>query len=197
MSDINMEICKCGRIHFYSNEVLDRILDEEKELVLICSHCGMVKDIGANKEPAYLYDDDAEEDKICYNMYSWNQESGEITADNFNSGFMNEKGKYSIGKIIISDGVSVMMETGYNANGYQGGAFYDNWYPDFLFNHRPEVYNKDFNQLLKEWEVKRKTVSMPILLRQLTEDQAELLSGYCTGGLNWKGTKWEREWNSR
>lgn len=197
MRNLEMRICKCGRIHFYSTELLNSLLEEDKELVLICSHCGDVTHIGADKEPMQFWDETAGEDEICFNMYSWNEESGEITEDRFNPEIMKEKGKRVIGKVLIDKGISVMMRTGYMANGYQNGRFYDNWYPDFLFNHSPNADLAYFTKQIAEWEEKRKTAIMPALLQQLSDEQAEILSGCCIDGLDWTGTKWANEWNCK
>ena len=38
---------------------------------------------------------------------------------------------------------------------------------------------------------------MPMLIRQLTDEQAKLLSECPIEGLDWTGTKWANEWNCK
>ena len=112
-NNLEMKICRCGRIHFYQEDLLTGLLEQEKELVLICSNCGHVMHIGADKEPKSFYLEDAKEGEVIFNMYAYCQESETIDADNFEKEKMNALGKRTIGKIIISEGIGVMMETGF------------------------------------------------------------------------------------
>ena len=112
MRKLEARICKCGRIHFYSTELLQSLLEAEKELVLICSKCGNVTRIGADIEPAVWYDEDADPEAVMFNMYAMHSENEEIGAEDFNQEIMHEKHKRTIGKILINEGVPVYMGTG-------------------------------------------------------------------------------------
>lgn len=193
MRKVEMRICKCGRLHFYSNELLQDLLEEEKELVLICSRCGNVIHIGANKEPAVWHDENAKEDDYIFNMYSYSQEKETIDAANFNVEKMTEEGCHTIGKIIIDEGIGVTMDTGYSADTYTSEGFYDSssQFDRIKGYETLEELEKD----LDDYDEKRKKVRMHILLRHLTNEQAEVLSDYLIKGLDWSGTKWEKDWH--
>lgn len=195
MKKLEARICKCGRIHFYSNEMLSQLLEEEKELMLICSGCGNVTRIGADIEPAIFFDEDADPEEIVYNMYATHSEQEEIGPEDFNKDLMFEAGKRTIGKILIDEGVRVYMKTGYTADYYGNNGF-----SDFGSNFdRIKQYAtlEELEQDMNEYDKLRHEVRMQTLLRELTDDQAETLSSYLIHGLDWSGTKWETEWNSR
>ena len=55
----DMRICRCGRIHMIENKEIDKALEENKNLLLICGGCGQAILIGADIEPCLLYTSDA------------------------------------------------------------------------------------------------------------------------------------------
>ena len=79
----DMIICKCGRIHMLDNNKLNKALENNKNILLVCAGCGSATLIGANIEPDW---NDPSED--CYMMYSGDfsdHEDKSITAADFES----------------------------------------------------------------------------------------------------------------
>lgn len=193
MKKLEVRICKCGRIHFYSSELLDKLLEEEKELVLVCSRCGHTIHIGADVESAMFFDEDADPEDIAYNMYAYSLENEEFDAKNFDKEAMKKEGKRTIGKIIIDEGIGVMMDTGYMADYYGSNGF-----ADYGSNFDRMKKYKSLSELesdLDDYDKQRHQVCMKALLRNLTDDQAETLSCYFIKNLNWSETKYENSWN--
>lgn len=163
-------------------------MEANKDILLICGDCGHAIRIGADIQRDWLV-----KDNIIYNMYSYEcEKSTSFTAENF-----AEKENYKpIYKILYSKGKEVMMETGYYAKLFIHDQFEDIWYPDFIFQVEGKGFEY-FKEEMAKWDIQRHTVNMNALLRELTEEEAEALSHCPMKGLNWKGTKWETEYNSR
>ena len=186
----NMGICKCGRIHMLDNEVLDRALENNKNLLLICAGCGNAILIGAHIEP-----DLNEPDYDCYMIYfddfsRYNDRS--IGANDFES-TENHKG---IEEIIYSHGYKVPMITGKYATDYCNGRFYDIWYPDFYKIQRSDITVKEIMEFIDKYKHDRITVNMNRFIRETPDEILEEISHYYIEGFNFKGTKWETVWNS-
>lgn len=188
----DIRICSCGRIHFVLNSEIDAALEADKELWLVCGGCGKTTRIGAEIEHDWTSDDP---NKMIYNMYTMNDESYELTADRFNG---NDKHK-GIYKVIHSVGERPVMMTGMHATHYfaPAGRFEDSWYPDFWKIQRSDITKEEILQFIKEWEKDRVTVNMHQLLRMLDEEKLEALSAYMIDGLDWTGTKYEKEWHKK
>lgn len=187
----DMRICKCGRIHMVDENKLEKTLKNDKNLLLICGGCGCATLIGANVEPDWN-----ESEKNCYMMYSGDFSSYEdksITVDDFKS-TENHKG---IEEIIYSHGRKVPMMTGMYATDYANGRFSDRWYPDFYKIQRNNITVKEIMDFIDEYTHNRTTVNMNRFIRETPEDMLEEISHYMIDSFNWKGTKWETEWNSR
>ena len=110
-----VEICKCGRIHFIDWNEISTACDEEKELLVICGGCGKRRYIGSDKQPDW-----DNPDGIIHNMYSYEGSPNEnfyIAEDYF-----KDKNIY---KVFYSYGVRVPMMTGYYATAFVDGKFYD------------------------------------------------------------------------
>ena len=189
---LEVRICKCGRIHFIKESEIHDAIKSDKDLLVICGGCGLVTRIGADKQIDFT-----EPHGIIYNMYSiqmgeWND--FELTASSFET---NDKQK-GIYKVLYSNGKQVMMKTGYYARSYERGndRFEDIWYPDFYKIERKDVTLKEVFTFIDIFKTERSTVDMDRLLRDLTDEEAEVLSHYLIKSLNWKGTKWENEFNS-
>jgi len=183
----DMTICNCGVIHMIDNEKIDKALAEDKNVLLICAHCGKGTLIGADKQPDW---DNPE--KTAYMMYKseFAYETSIITT----SDFENTEDKKGISEIIYSKGYKVPMMTGFHATNYLGGNFYDNSGPDlYEFN----MYSKaeDIQRLVENYKNNRKVVNMKAFINQTPEDILETLSHYYIEGLNFKGTKWEKDWH--
>lgn len=187
----NMRICKCGQIHMVDNEKLNKALENNKNLLLICAGCGVATLIGADVEPDW---DDP--DKTCYMMYSSafsSYKDRNICAADFES---TEKHK-GITEIIYSHGYKVPMMTGMYATDYNNGIFSDRWYPDFYKIRRSDITVKKIMEFIDEYTHNRTTVNMDRFIRETPDDALEVISHYYIKGLNFKGTKWETEYNSQ
>ena len=104
----DMRICKCGRIHMIDEDKLEKALENNKNLLLICGGCGTATLIGADIEP-----DLNEPNKKCYMMYSGDlspYEDKSITTTDFES-TEHHKGIEEI--IYISMTSSILMYFSY------------------------------------------------------------------------------------
>lgn len=183
----DMRICKCGRIHMIPNEKLNKALEVNKNLLLMCGGCGAGTLIGADIEPDWN-----EPDKECYMMYSSSfsdYEDTSIAVSDFESNEYHE----GISEIIYSHGLKVPMMTGQYATDYFNGKFSDRWYPDFYKIQRSDITVKEIMDFIEEYKHDRCTVNMDRFIRQTPEDMLEKISHYMIEGLDWKGTKWETE----
>lgn len=191
MSKYDVRICSCGRIHFVPNEMIDEAIENNKNLLLVCGGCGTATMIGADVRTDW--DDPT---KTVYDMYAWDVSNGQDKVWDA-SMFEATENKKAVSKIFRSEGVQVMMETGYYAKSYNSasGQFMDIWYPDFYKIQREGITAEEILQLIAEWEKAHVTVNMNTLLRHLSDEQAEALSGYVIEGLDWKGTKFQKKWH--
>ena len=191
MRKYDMRICKCGRIHMIEMDKLYEALHNNKNLLLICAGCGKATNIGADIEPDYI-----DPSKDCYNMYSFefsNYKDAEIKAEDFETS-ENHKG---IQEIIYSHGHKVPMMTGMYATDYNGGRFSDRWYPDFYKIQRNNVTIEEIMKFIDEYTHDRTTVNMSRFIYETPDDILEEISHYHIPGFNFKGTRYETEWNSK
>lgn len=187
----DMRICKCGRIHMVDSEKLEKALKNDKNLLLICAGCGNATVIGANVEPDW-YDPK----KTCYMMYFGtfsDYKDKIIKAEDFET----KEGKKGIEEIIYSHGYKVPMMTGMYATDYSSGKFSDRWYPDFYKIQRSDITVKEILKFIDEYNHDRTTVNMNRFVHETPDEILEIISRYHIKGLNFKGTKWENEWNSK
>lgn len=192
MYDIDMKICRCGRIHFYDNNLLSKLLDDDKELVIICSSCGNVMHIGSDKEPACLYDEDADDDEIVHSMYSYSEDEEEFTKDNFIKLVCDKKKKRTVGKIIVQRGIGVPMATGFSATFRNSNGFIDS---NSIFERRVKYSSlENLEKDMDEYDKKRSVVNMKLLLSKLSDEQADVLSNYLITGLDWSDTKFANKY---
>jgi len=191
MKKYDMRICKCGRIHMIPNDRLDKALENNKNLLLICGGCGAATLIGADIEPDW-----DEHNKDCYMMYSGDFSSHKDTTISV-SDFESTASKKGIEEIIYSHGLKVPMMTGQYATDYFNGRFSDRWYPDFCKIQRSDVTVNEIMNFIDEYTHDRTTVNMRRFIRETPEDMLAEISQYLIDGLDWKGTKWETEWNSK
>lgn len=188
---LELKVCKCGRIHFYKFSMLYELLEDEKELILICSNCGDVIHIGSDKRKEMVDIKDLSV-KYIHEMYSYKIESETITELNFNKEKMNEEQKRTIGKILISSGKPVYMETGFYADSMVDSNFCDSSSQFPYFNEKYDSVEQILSGLIK-YNEKRKKVVMHVFIKSLTDEEAKTLSGYLFKNLDWKGTKYERK----
>ena len=187
----DMRICKCGRIHMVDEDKLEKALENNKNLLLVCGGCGDATLIGADITPNWN-----DPNKDCYIMYSSEFSSYEdrsIVASDFES-TEHHKG---IEEIIYSHGRKVPMMTGMYATDYTNGIFSDILYPDFYKIQRSDITVKEIMDFINEYTHDRTTVNMDRFIRETPEDMLEEISHHSIEGFNWKGTKWETEWNSK
>ena len=187
----DMIICKCGRIHMLDNNKLNKALENNKNILFVCAGCGSATLIGANIEPDWN-----DPSKDCYMMYSGDfsdHEDKSITAADFES-TEEQKG---IEEIIYSHGLKVPMMTGQYATDYFNGIFSDRWYPDFYKIQRSDITVNEIMDFIDEYDHDRTTVNMDRFIHETPEDMLEEISHYSIDGLDFKGTKWETEWNSK
>lgn len=185
----DMRICKCGRIHMVPNERIEKALEDNKNLLLVCAGCGAATLIGA-----YIQPDWNEPDKDCYMLYAIDfssyQDMGIHASD-----FDKTESSKGIEEIYYSHGLKVPMMTGQYATDYYNGRFSDRWYPDFYKIQRKDVTVEEIMQFIDEYKRDRTTVNMNWFIQQTPEDMLKEISCYMINGFNWKGTKWENEWN--
>ena len=189
MGKFDVRFCKCGRIHFIENNLIDEALEQDKNLMFVCGGCGSVLLIGADRETDWN-----DSNKTIYNMYTFEKAEEQQIWDT--SLFDGSDKKKAVSKIFYSKGIQVMMMTGYFAKSFEHGIgrFQDIWYPDF-WRIPNNATAEDYKAFIEQWKNDSVTVNMSYLLRTLTEEQAEALSGYVIEGLNWKGTKFEKQWH--
>jgi len=116
--------CSCGRVHFVDSEKLNKAIESEKEILVICNNCGNSFVEGADKEE---YDDEE-----GYMMYLRSMRDTEI----------NDISK--IDSIVFTSGKQVRMMTGGEATFYGNSTFID-WEtkkPDNVTTEEWEVTRK-------------------------------------------------------
>lgn len=189
MGKYDVRICKCGRIHFIENSLIDEALDQDKNLMFVCGGCGSVLLIGADRETDWN-----DPSKTHFNLYTFeNQEEQQVWDATLFAGTDKKK---AVSKIFYDKGIQVMMQTGYYAKyfDYGTGRFQDIWYPDF-WRIPDNATVEDYKSFIEQWRKDFVTVNMPNLLRTLTDEQAEALSHYHIEGLDWTGTKYQKPWH--
>lgn len=190
MNKYDMRICRCGKIHMIPCEKIDDAIKQDKDFMFICADCGSAMVIGADKKW-----DEYEPDKECYMMYSrcfapYYSES--ITEDDFKG----TKNKKAISEIYYSHGIKVPMMNGYYATKYHNGIFYDGGIIANLYEiDRLNVTAAEVQDFIKKSRKEARTVNMNCFIRDNKDDMLEEISHYLIKGFDWKGTKYEKEWN--
>lgn len=138
-----------GRVYFLDCNILDEALKAGKEILIVMNAWsgGYALAIGANKVPAVIWDDKANPDDICYEMYSYGIKETEFSQEDLTSFY----------KVIFTNGVQIRMKTGDQATCYISGEFidWDTSYQDFkqkyLYNNETK---EQFEKLRSEvdWE---------------------------------------------
>lgn len=185
-----MKICKCGKIHLIPEEKINNALKKNKNFILICADCGRSIVIGANIELYDPYGDDKE--KECYMMYSYDlSENMSVTKEFFNE----TEDKKGIEEIYYNHGIKVPMMTENYATDYFCGRFSDRRYPDFYNIGRKNITVEEIMDFINQWKESRTTVNMNRFIFENKEEDLKEISRYYIEGFNWKGTKFEREWD--
>ena len=188
----SMRICKCGHIHMVPEAKIDAAIKNDKVLMLVCRTCGDIQYIGADK----TYDWFEEGNKPVYNMFSC-----EAKHDNFSIGqecFITdgESGGRGINEILFSTGLKVPMLSGEFASQFFYDRFYDNWYPEFNELTKPGITEKEIQEFIDKFHKNRSTVNMERFIKDTPDEYLREISGYIVRAFDWKGTKYEREWNT-
>lgn len=180
-----LRICKCGRIHAIPDEKFKKVLDENKEFLLICGGCGKANLMGADIVP------DINPEKKCYEMYTcdFGLNGDEVITE---SSFKETEKNKAVGEIFYSHGYPVPMKTGQYADNCFNGKFTDMCYPDFYEIQRNDITAKEVLDFIDEYNHDRTTVDMDRFIKETPDDVLEELSHYGIEGLNWSGTKFAK-----
>lgn len=185
-----MRICKCGRFHMVEYTKLKTAINNNKNLLLICAGCGKATIIGADTELDYY-----EPGKPSYVMYACDFSDYDDRIINV-SDFTSTKTNKGIEEIIYSHGYRVPMMSGMYATDYSYGEFSDRWYPDFYKIQRSDITVKEIMEFIDTYTHDRTTVNMNRFIRETPDEILDEISRFMIKGLNFRGTKWETEWNS-
>lgn len=117
---------------------------------------------------------------------------GDATLINTDTFKGNEKEK-AVEEILYSHGIKVPMKTGNYATDYFNGRFSDRWYPDFYKIQRTDITIKEIMDFIDKYNHDRTTVNMDRFINEIPDDILGELSNYYIDGLDWKGTKFEKE----
>ena len=172
-------------------EKIEKALEDNKNLLLICAGCGTATLIGADIQPDWI-----EPDKDCYMMYASDFSSYQDASIGI-SAFNTTEELKGIEEIYYSHGLKVPMLTGQFATDYFNGRFSDRWYPDFYKIQRKDITVKEIMKFIDEYKHDRTTVNMDWFIQQTPEDMLFEISCYMIDGFNWSGTKFENGWNSK
>lgn len=166
-------VCKCGRIHFIDDTV-DKAIREDKEVLLVCGHCGTMTRIGADVEENRFWKEDGSPKK-SYLMYSI--EVRDSTKINNNDVRIDETSK-EIFAILYSKGTPVPMKTGYYADSYRGGQFVDTCFPEtgmqVLLNNGTI---EDIREFYNGWLERRQQVNWGLFMKSLSPEEQKLVNG--------------------
>lgn len=122
-----------------------------------------------------------------FDMYSYDAGNKDFQIDE-NSFHPGERKEFH--KVIYSRGKKVRMMTGMYANGYEHGKFMDNWFPDFYKIEKNGITVEEIMQFIEQWQHDRTTVDMDSLIRDLSEEEAEILFRRRIIGIDFSGTKY-------
>ena len=185
--EYDVRICKCGRIHFLDWDKIKKAIDNNRVYGYICGGCGTIRAIGADK----FYDE--YEGKECYDMFSYDFEEETISTSNF----FDNNGNRPFDEFCYSKGIRVPMNTGSYARAQFNNQFTDIWYPDFHSVLKKSSTKEEIVEFINKFLKDANTVNMNRLIAEIgDDDKCEVLSHYAIKAFNWKGTKWETEYNS-
>ena len=186
----NMRICRCGHIHMVPEVKIDKAIENNKVLMVVCRNCGSVSYIGADEG----YDEF--EHKKIYNMFSYEGKNKTFSIGQECFITDGESGGRPINEILFSVGLKVPMMSGEFAAQYFCDTFYDNWYPNFDKLMKPDITTSEIQEFVDTFHKERSTVNMEQFIRDTPDEYLREISGYLVRAFNWKGTKYEREWST-
>lgn len=175
MKKYDIRFCDCGRIHAIPQETIDKAIENDREVMLVCSHCGRQIVIGADVV------DDLDLGR-CYSMYTdtvRNYEQMVIETDNSETAAgqffkLPNRGKM-LDSIIFAYGIPVPMQTALYANRHYFGGFVDDRQAGCITEQMTTV---DVDRFIMENADK--------------EDILHAISGFHIKGLDWTGTKFNK-----
>lgn len=176
-----IRVCSCGSIHLIEDSIIREALEEDKELLLVCAHCGRVVVIGADIEELG--------DRVIYNRYT-KEFDRDRSLTLLPSEFKYNKEVYYI---IYDKGILVPMMTGEYANSYNFGKFMDMVYPDFSkLTYSKEVNREVVTKFLENYHEDRCAINMSRLIHENSSEDLKILSQtILSSQFNWKGTPYE------
>lgn len=171
-----IRVCSCGSIHLIEDSIIREALEEDKELLLVCAHCGRVVVIGADIEELG--------DRVIYNRYT-KEFDRDRSLTLLPSEFKYNKEVYYI---IYDKGILVPMMTGEYANSYNFGKFMDMIYPDFMELEATKMTREDTQKFIDKYRKNRVTVDMNRLIHENTPEVLTELSKLYIKQFDWTDT---------
>ena len=181
----SVRFCRCGRIHAIDTARVDKALENDKDLLLICGGCGVATLIGG--DTVANCDGKGNNGYLMYaTTFSHNSDASIGTAS-----FESEEGCKGIEEIVYSHGIRVPMKTGEYANSYHAGRFYDSSCPELWKIQRRNVTAAEVIAFVDEYQAKSRIVNMEQFIHETPEELLNAISAYAADGLDWSGTKWD------
>lgn len=206
----DVKFCKCGTLLFVPQELVEKTIRSDKELLVICGHCGTARYIGAEH---FEYDDENGEHHNEYHMY---------TRDAYED-FVIDDSTEQKPVIFWTEGVRVPMKSHEYARSYFSEQYADMWYPDaasYLGDMKLENFMPLFEKMengtadesekerfmrfikwmlphlesIKFWKENHCKVDMARLNRELTPDQKKSLMRYVAPEFDWAEIGEKRSW---
>lgn len=184
----DMRICKCGRIHMIENNVIEKALQNNKNILLICAGCGNATLIGADS----ILDGSGKTEYMMYSCEFARYKDRTIEISDFEPS-EHDKGIY---KIIYSQGYRVPMMTGMYATDYCNGKFSDRWHPDFYEIQKRDITVEEIMKFIKKYNHDRTMVNIRRFINETPQEILKEISHYYIESFNWRGTKFENKINT-
>lgn len=185
MKEKEARFCKCGRIHIIEEDLIFSGAKEGKETILICANCGEITRIGLED-----YGDQGYCQGCCAYSIS--------VKDSFVFRPQDEKSKEElsmISKVIYSHGIKVPMMTGEYANtrfchnfidsSSASGILIGDLSKSIMLSESKDEVMKKVQNVLEDYEEKRRTVDMARLVRETSEDDLKVLKQYAISQFDW------------
>lgn len=187
--------CRCGTIHFVEEELINCAITVNKEIIVICGSCGKSFIVGAEID----FDYEENNSKKVYSMYSHDFNTSFTTT--LDEGYViSDEGAtrvFSANPVIrYSMGKKPLMLSGGRADYYNNSKFYDSrlWDSSYLDSSMSKVelakYTENRNKMAK-------IINMTKLLTEFNHSELISLSKYSLEGFNWRGTKYEKDYDSK
>lgn len=169
-----------GRVVLIDSKILSEAIEQGKEILIVCNSWsgGYAHATGANK----IVDPDFGE---CWEMYGYDMEEAELSLEDLQK----------FHKVIFTKGEMIYMETGDQANSYQGGKFIDWHSKEDEINHRHNIWPELGDKSLTGKEIfeMRKTIDECLTVRHLYKDvEAKVEALISRGILSKDAKKWIR-----